>query len=397
MNRLLLFLLFLSPGIFAQNWTALDDFPGTERDDGVSFKIGETAYCGTGRDGSFAYRSDFYAFDIISESWAPIAALPAGNERQYAAGFTDGEFGYVCGGTNGNNFNDLWRYNPTTDSWEELTPLPASGRSGAAAFVIDQTAYLVGGRDADEDALNEVWAYDIQNDSWLQLADMPFGGRWRSSATTLDQLGYLIFGWDDDINYRAECYEYDPETDSWMMVSEFPEGGRTHAAMVPVDDHFVVFGGTDSEQNVYNDLWSFSPLTSTWEELSPMPAAGRKGGMSFIDNGVFYYTTGINGENERLQETWKCAVVTSTEEMPDAKEIRLFPNPVKSVLNIEWANDMAGFYDVSIYDVNAVCVMQMVLPASGAKLAVDELKPGMYFLEISAGEEKWVKRFVKGG
>lgn len=86
-------------------------------------------------------------------------------------GFSDGTFGYVCGGTNGDFFNDLWKYDPNADSWTELTALPASGRSGAAAFVIGQTAYIVGGRDENNNALDEVWAYEMASDEWTQLSD----------------------------------------------------------------------------------------------------------------------------------------------------------------------------------------------------------------------------------
>lgn len=395
MNRLLLFLLFVSPSIQAQNWTALEDFPGAERDDGVSFKIGGTTYCGTGRDASFAYHSDFFAFDTGAESWTPIAPMPPGNQRQYAAGFTDGEYGFVFGGTNGNYFNDLWRYHPSEDSWQEMESLPSAGRSGCAVFVLGETAYLVGGRNDNTDALSEVWTYNMQDDAWTQLNDMPFGGRWRSSATAHNQLGYLLFGWDGETNFRAECFVYDPETDGWLMVSEFPGPGRTHVAMAAIGDYLFVFGGVDDNQIAHNDLWRFSPVSLTWEEQSPLPTAGRRGGMSFAENGVFYYTTGITGENERLKETWKCAMTTSTEEFSFKEEVILFPNPVSTVLSIQMPGVAPELWSLSVFDVQGVRVLQSSFPASGGKLPVHRLKPGMYFLEILNGETRWVKRFVK--
>ena len=54
----------------AQNWQQLNDFPSTERDDGVAFVIGNNAYCGTGLNSSFVACRDFYAFDMNTDQWS---------------------------------------------------------------------------------------------------------------------------------------------------------------------------------------------------------------------------------------------------------------------------------------------------------------------------------------
>ncbi|MGL4596156.1 MAG: Kelch repeat-containing protein, partial [Bacteroidia bacterium] len=151
----------------AQTWVQLANFPGSERDDGACFSIGYKAYCGTGLTAWFAPTADFYALDLTTDIWSPIAAMPATTERQYACGFASNTHGYIFGGLNGNTLlNDLWQYDPAQDAWIQKTSLPAAGRSGSACFVINDTAYIIGGRTAANNAIAEVWAYNILTDSW---------------------------------------------------------------------------------------------------------------------------------------------------------------------------------------------------------------------------------------
>jgi len=144
----ILFVLFLLPCIstFAQDWVQLSDFPGTKRDDGVSFKIGDIAYFGTGLDESFTAQNNFFVFDLTTELWSSIQSLPEPEGRQYAtaSGFNDN--GYVFGGiSNGQFLNDLWKYNPLNDTWIELDSLPGEGRSGASNFILNNQWYIIGG------------------------------------------------------------------------------------------------------------------------------------------------------------------------------------------------------------------------------------------------------------
>ena len=99
--------------INAQTWKQSIDFPSTERDDGVVFVIGNNAYCGTGLKSGWITSSDFYSFDMNSESWTTIKNLPKDKKRQYAIGFSSLNYGYVFGGVNGGDFlNDIWQYDP---------------------------------------------------------------------------------------------------------------------------------------------------------------------------------------------------------------------------------------------------------------------------------------------
>lgn len=379
------FLFFLFP-LFAtaQTWSALDDFPATERDDGVGFVIGDKAYCGTGLTPWWAELNDFYTFDLSNDSWSAIAPLSDGEERQYASAFTNGNEGFVFGGLAGGNYkNDLWQYNPEEDEWIPKTALPATGRSGSTSFVIGDIVYLIGGRNDTSNALDEVWAYDMTNDSWSQQDEFPFGGRWRASGITINGKGYLIFGRDENGYFRKNLVEYDPEEDDWSIVGTFPEFGRTHAAIQAFGDQLVFFGGIDSLQTAHNDYWRFSLTDLSWQELTPLPDNGRRGGISFVYNNVFYYTTGIDTENERLRETWKLDNPTSVVDFTNETEFQLFPNPASDFFTINLQANFSGPVYCTVYDSGGKVIRKMMHINSPAEIDASEWKPGIYFVHVS--------------
>lgn len=381
----------------AQSWLPLPDFPGTERDDGTAFVIGNKAYCGSGLAPWWAPFGDFYSFDFISHEWTPIASLPEGNERQYAAGFSDGNSGYLFGGVTGQGYeNDLWMYDPNSDEWTELTALPGAGRSGAAHFVIDNTAYIVGGKNDDNDAMVEVWSYDLDSEIWTQKNDLPFGGRWRASATALNGLGYLVFGLDENNTYRNEFYVYDPETDNWLPMPGFPLAGRTHAALAAWGDGLYLFAGMDSSTTAHHDFWTFQPVELNWTEMTSLPAAGRRGGMGFVHNNAFYYTTGIDSEGNRLTETWKYDLNTGIKTKDMENEVRIFPNPAKDYFTLLLgAQQLTSSVHCRVYNANGRLVWQQSLTGMNTKVNTAEWATGMYnvvlFNDDSRGVVQWVK------
>ncbi len=325
-HRLLFSLLFLISAkiSLAQNWIQISDFPGTERDDGTGFQIGDSAYFGTGITPWWSNERDFYGLNLTNDEWFPISSLPENEGRQYASGFSHNGKGYVFGGYNGTEFlNDLWCYDPSSDSWTEKAPLPALGRGGCGQFVIDDTAYIIGGKTSGISAMNEVWCYLPENDVWVQKSDFPFGNRWRSSAVTSNGIGYLFFGRDQDNLFHNEGFQYDAATDSWVELTVFPSIGRSHAVLCNMNEALYVCFGIDSLNNSFNDLWRYDLTQNTWIALPGIPALGRRGGMATAFNDILYYSTGINEMNQRLKETWKYMPNLSNDEIMNHLEPNL--------------------------------------------------------------------------
>jgi N-acetylneuraminic acid mutarotase len=61
-----------------------------------------------------------------------------------ANGTIDGvDVGFVAGGDNDDvAFNDMWEYNPATDSWGQLPNILGGARTTAAGFVIGRSLFM---------------------------------------------------------------------------------------------------------------------------------------------------------------------------------------------------------------------------------------------------------------
>jgi N-acetylneuraminic acid mutarotase len=372
---------------FSQFWQQVSDFPSTERDDGTCFVIGSKAYCGTGLQPWFVSGRDMFSFDMNTDSWDTIPALPAGNERQYANGFSDGIKGFISGGLNGSYLNDLWIYDPVTDTWSAGTPMPAAGRMGSACFVINGIAYIIGGRTSSSLSIAEVWAYDISNGSWTQKNDLPFGARWRASGAAHNNKGYLLFGKNENGRFCKELLEYNPLTDSWIIISNFPDLGRVYSSINVLSGDLLIAGGLDTLGNSYNELWRINPDSLTWQQLQSIPAAGRRGGMSFASSSALYYTTGIDQSNTRLRETWKAENPTSIKEIKENTTISCYPNPADDgcYLSIEPAENIPGLLE--IIDHSGNLFKRILIRENIISIPTAELSNGLYLLRIQSGNE----------
>lgn len=96
--------------------------------------------------------------------------------------------------TEENPLNDFWSYNITSDTWTDLTPIPADPHSGGSGGVGDggsllylgywiqeqaDCIYALSGNQATPENPsipdNRTYKYTISTDTWIGLTDLPFG------------------------------------------------------------------------------------------------------------------------------------------------------------------------------------------------------------------------------
>ncbi|MBK7230840.1 MAG: hypothetical protein IPH93_00845 [Saprospiraceae bacterium] len=306
---LFLILFFAVEPSYSQGWLMVSAFTGEARDDGVCFYLDQNAYCGTGATSQITSH-DFFSYDSSIDSWESIPSLPSHLGRQYSTAFSDGRLGYVFGGVNAqrNNFNDLWRFDPVAQKWDEMLPMPDAARNGMVSFRIDSTAYIISGRVDDQNLFEEVWAYQINSNEWISKRKINFAPRFKACAAANSSKGYLCLGRDPLSRYPKELYEYNPKLDEWSVISVFPGTGRAYAAMFAYETELYIMGGLDTAFNAINDLWKYDLKTGAWSQLDSLPAIARRGGMWWQEEKAFYYATGIDANRNRLKEVWKYTI-----------------------------------------------------------------------------------------
>ncbi len=381
--------------LHAQQWQQLSDFPGNGRDDGTTFTLGTKVYCGLGMNPWFGCNGDFSAFDLDTETWSDATVFPAGEERQYANGFSYNGAGYVFGGMQCGSayLNDLWKFDPILNTWTEQTSLPSAGRAGATCFVIGDTAYIIGGKTATENAMNEVWAYNLIAQTWTQKADLPFDGIWRGVAFSWNGNGILGLGKDNQENLSGNFYQYDPQQDSWQIIPGLTMEGTTYTAATQIENLAFLYGGMNASGTYLNTFTRIDLETFEAHILTSFPSEARRGGMAFAGDDEFYLTTGVSATG-RLKETWKAGYILGSEEK-SIEQPKIFPNPSEGTFQVISAGTID---EVVITDLAGKVVYRKTFSASQANIETG-LPAGAYFLLVlplspSKGENLMLNKLI---
>ena len=377
----------------AQTWEQTLSFPGTPRDDGTHFKIGTKHYVGTGREVGFGCTRDFYVFDESTLNWTISAPLPAGNERQYASAVGWNSKGYLFGGVdcNGNYQNDFWCFDPTLNSWTSLNPLPAFGRGGMVEFIIQDTLYIVGGRNANG-ILNEVWSYSFNDQSWIQKNNLPSNGIWRGIGFTNQGIGFIGLGKNDlnnQTSFNSEILNYTPESDTWQIEPNLNLGERSYVGCAQNDSLLFLVGGLTPSNQLLTTTERIHLNNFTIDLLPDFTGIARKGGCAFLVQDDLYYTTGVSTDT-RYNETWRLTNVTSVSER-SGLELCLYPNPTNSGITIQCDESITILH---ITDILGKKVFEVEVHDTQFHLATTMLPDSRYIINIQTVNHTFRKPLI---
>ncbi|WP_299755868.1 kelch repeat-containing protein [uncultured Pontibacter sp.] len=190
----------------ANTWTQIADFPATARYGAIAMSFSNAGYIGAGFDGN--YQKDFWKYDPATATWTEQVGL-IGAKRLNGFAFTVNGKGYVGGGQNNNVYQtDLLEFDPATSQWRTLKTLtneqrpdedyPAP-RTYAATFSIQNNGYVVGGTNGA--SLNDVWKFDPASDTWTQLGSFKGGIRVGAIGFGIGDYGYVGLGNSGSLHY----------------------------------------------------------------------------------------------------------------------------------------------------------------------------------------------------
>jgi len=135
--------------------------------------IGALIYVAGGTGGNMT-GNEVEAYDPAADRWTLLAPMRCA--RNHTAGAViDGKL-YVAGGRPGSQ-ECLEVYDPGTNTWTPRAPMP-TGRSGVAGAAVSGCFYVFGGEGNEHDPngiFHEVEAYDPGTDRWIELPPMPVG------------------------------------------------------------------------------------------------------------------------------------------------------------------------------------------------------------------------------
>lgn len=232
---------------------------------GIAFTIGQKAYIGTGQKIENAppdtvVTADFYAFDMVEESWEAVAPLPVA--RLFAVAFSDGEAGYVGTGldegVSGTGSNELWRYLPGPDRWEPAGSLAV--RYGMVSLRSGEDIYVGGGFDERGVPSEKFWRYD--GEVYEEVSTLDPSRNARGFAVGFSDAtgnGFLSLGIDADFNLLTDVLQLPPGDETWRTGADFPAQGRIFGVGFSLQERLYMGLGGTPDGRPLDDLWVFTP------------------------------------------------------------------------------------------------------------------------------------------
>jgi len=296
------------------NWVKRSAFDGNGRAGAVCFVIGDTAYVGTGFDGTKRYR-DFWKYNVNSGGWDRATAMPdAAGLRNSAVAFTANGKGYVTTGYDGvNKLQDTWEYNPLTGSWKQMANFPDppnsslgdGARYGAVGFGIGAKGYVCSGYTGSH--TKDLWEFDPANGAmgtWTQKASMNTSDKRRDAvAMVYGGEAYIVSGTNNGTTV-TEMAKYTPGTDKWTKLRDIANLSSetyddAYASIVRGSAVGFVIGdygylATGQNGSNVNTVWEYNFKTDVWVQKTNFERSARNAAVGFTAGGKGFVGLGTN-------------------------------------------------------------------------------------------------------
>ena len=226
---------------------------------------------------------------------------------------------YVLGGVlpfNGSTYptvNIVQKFSVITNTWTEVSPMPAALNHVNVA-VVNEKVYYLGGLAASGlsywKASGASAVYDPSADKWAILPDMPRERAIGSAATlVVGDTIYLPGGLrntnltDDQEGTTAMFTSYNVATREWRVLPDLP-APRDHAGKGHYGNMLYILGGRlDGHWNVTNTVFGYNIHTNRWStDFAHMPTG--RGGCASATIGSTMFTIGGEGDPNTSSHVW---------------------------------------------------------------------------------------------
>jgi N-acetylneuraminic acid mutarotase len=249
-------------------------------------------------------------YNLATNTWSRAADMPVGITHLGTA--TDGRYIYTAGGyvTNYQTgqqthaSTDVWRYDPSSNTWSPFVPLPQARGSGAMVL-LGTVLHYFDGYNTSMVAQTSHWMLDLSspNPQWVAAAPVP-AARSHVTASALDGRIYVIGGeaGNTEAAPTTDVFMWDPaHPAAWQRVASLPVA-RTTAVSEGINGKLIVTGGLTNNFTPLATVVIYDPTTNVWTQGSdPLPAP-RERPIAAIINGRLFISTGY--QNGVRSDTW---------------------------------------------------------------------------------------------
>ncbi|MEM9155810.1 MAG: kelch repeat-containing protein [Cyanobacteria bacterium P01_F01_bin.33] len=246
---------------------------------------------GTTSPTSNTFFNDLFIFDASSRTWTRRSSGEGPAPRGFAcAVYHEGtESVLVFGGSHFEAdfsaftyFDDLWRFDLSTNEWTEIQPVGPRplARAGCGCDIIGDGLFVFSGNGENFSTDNELWRYDIVSQSWARLQADDVGDPSRPAARTQmifiripTHNKFLMIGGDAfvqlphppflDARTQEDVWIYDANRNHWTEFApkNTPEPARNHRAYAMISERLLLVQNGDAQSDATTQQTCPPPLS----------------------------------------------------------------------------------------------------------------------------------------
>lgn len=300
-------------------WLTLAPFP-VPSEEVLGASAGGKMYVFAGLAPGWKPKALVYEYDPAADKWTQKKPMPL--PSHHVAFTTLNDKIYAFGGfklpENGppawDPIDNAWEYDPASDTWKALAPLP-NKRGAASAAVLNGKIYVTGGATnlpgvkengihptRPHNVVATVDVYDPANNTWSSARPLLLARNHHASAAVGGKL-YVIGGrvssaFISGTSNNVDLVEaYDPATDLWTARARMPTP-RSAIGAGAFGNYIIVPGG---EMQNYQYLAAFKAVeayntaNNTWQILPSMPHQRHGLAVGVVGNRL--YTVSGDGQS----------------------------------------------------------------------------------------------------
>ncbi len=264
-------------------WTRLADFtPDAELGTSMVWAGGDYIYALRG--GADEHQGEFWRYQLSTDTWEQqIDNTPFNPYWACSMVWTGGDYLYA---TQGNGSDGFYRYTISTGDWDHMASFPEWGvrYNGQSLAWPGSGDYIYAAKGNSEDVFTR---YRISTDEWEYVEPVP-QRMYYGSSIAYGEDG-TIFAATDSLGF----YKYDTSTDSWSSAADAP-GAVNLGGWLSRDGNGSLFL---TEGNGSSALWRYDLDDDSWESMMDTPSPVGSGGCTVSDGSALYVLVG-DGSSE---------------------------------------------------------------------------------------------------
>jgi SSS family transporter len=259
------------------DWTALPELPLSLLQPFVGSAKGALFIAGGLDTSTDLSNGKIFVLSAGGHEWRPAATLPVAVSHGATVSTDDGIIG--IGGEVKSPVDSVWRF-----QWDgtagTIGPLPnlPEPLSQLGAAMLGNSIFVVGGIGLDGRPRNALRTLDLAalERGWQELEPIPDSGRVDPLVASIGGYIYVCGGFDSTGERLRGAFRYAPQQ-GWSPISSVPETVKLGPA-VPYGQAHILFLG--------NDLTAYHTITDTWTHYEALPQTAGVGKATIRDGTI---------------------------------------------------------------------------------------------------------------